>query len=215
MPVPTSAPRLVPRSGATAAALVLGLLVAGCNPETMGAGSTARETVVVAGRSVTIAGPAGLCVDGDSTRVDAAGAFVLLQACPGGSDARPPRQSVTASVSAGGLTGEGDAASATLQELQAYLATPDGLALLGRSGRGDRVRVLAEQLTGGVLFVLVEDRGPQPIAGLDRTFWRAFLEVNDRMTVLSELGFAGGADRQTALRELAAVASAIRGANPG
>ena len=61
--------------------------------------------------------------------------------------------------------------------------------------------------------MLVEDRGPQPIAGLDRTFWRAFLEVNGRMTVLSALGFAGS-DPQRGLDELAELASAIRGANP-
>jgi hypothetical protein len=117
-------------------------------------------------------------------------------------------------VSSGGLTGEGDAAADTLAELQAFIETPDGLALVGRSGRSDRVRVLSQQIASDVLFVLVEDRGPQPIAGLDRTFWRAFLEVNDRMTVLSVLGFAG-MDPQQGLDELAALASAIRGANPG
>ena len=75
--------------------------------------------------------------------------------------------------------------------------------------------MLAEQRAEGALFVLVEDRGPQPIAGLDRRFWRAFLEVNDRMTVLSVLGFDGGVDAQAGLQQLAALASAIRGANPG
>ena len=44
---------------------------------------------------------------------------------------------------------------------------------------------------------------------------RAFLEVNGRMTVLSELAFAGATDPQQGLEELAALASAIRGANPG
>jgi hypothetical protein len=198
------------RAAAFAAAV---LAVAACDPETMGAGAT-RQQVTVAGRTVTIAAPAGLCIDAGSTRVDAAGAFVLMRDCPGGAEARPPRAALTASVSSGGLTGEGDAAADTLLELRDYLATPDGLALVGRSGRGGGVRVLAEQLSGDVLFVLVEDRGPQPIAGLDRTFWRAFLEVNDRMTVLSELGFAGGAGPQQGLEDIAALASAIRSANP-
>ena len=191
------------------------LALAACNPETMGGAGPARQKVTVAGRAVTIAAPSGLCIDAGSTRVDAAGAFVLMRDCASAAAARPRRAALTASVSSGGLTGEGDAASDTLADLREYLTTPDGLALVGRSGRSSRVRVLSEQLTGDVLFVLVEDRGPQPIAGLDRTFWRAFLEVNDRMTVLSVLGFAGDVGTQEGLDQLAALASAIRGANPG
>ena len=194
-------------------ALAALVLVAGCDPESMGAGSATREKVTVAGRSVTIAAPPGLCVDQGSTRVDAAGAFVLMRDCADGAEARPPRTALTASVSSGGLTGEGDAAADSLADLQAFIETPDGLALVGRSGRSDRVRVLAQTVSSDVLFVLVEDRGPQPIAGLDRSFWRAFLEVNGRMTVLSALGFAGS-DPQRGLDELAELASAIRGANP-
>jgi hypothetical protein len=198
-----------------AAALVAAALALGaCNPETMGGGPT-RQKVTVAGRAVTIAAPPGFCIDEGSTRVDGAGAFVLMRDCDDGPEARPPRAALTASVSSGGLTGEGDAASDTLLELGAFLATSDGRALVGRSARAGGVRVLAQQVTNDVLFVLVEDRGPQPIAGLDRTFWRAFLEVNDRMTVLSVLGFDGGIGPEEGLRQLAALASAIRGANPG
>ena len=53
------------------------------------------------------------------------------------------------------------------------------------------MRILTTQLQGGVLYVLVEDRGAQPIAGIDRQFWRAFLEVNGRLVALSVLGFEG------------------------
>jgi hypothetical protein len=197
-----------------AALVAPALALAACNPEMM-AGSSTRQKVTVAGRAVTIAAPPGFCIDEGSTRVDSAGAFVLMRDCDGNPEARPPRAALTASVSSGGLTGEGDAASDTLLELGDYLATPDGLALVGRSARAGRVRVLAQQVSNDVLFVLVEDRGPQPIAGLDRTFWRAFLEVNDRMTVLSVLGFDGGGGPEEGLRQLAALASAIRGANPG
>lgn len=196
------------------AALAAALALAACNPETIGAGGPSRQKVTVAGRALTIAAPPGLCIDEGSTRVDAAGAFLLLEDCAGGAEARPPRASLTVAVSGGGLTGEGDAAGDTLDDLRGYLATPDGLALVGRSGRSAGVRVLAEQMTEGVLFVLVEDRGPQPIAGLDRRFWRAFLEVNDRMTVLSVLGF-GDVEAQAGLQQLAALASAIRSVNPG
>ena len=195
-------------------ACLVALLVAGCDPATMAAGSPSRQKVTVAGQVVTIAAPPGHCIDTTSTRIDPAGAFVLMNDCGGTGAARPPRASLTASVSSGGLTGEGDAAAGSLAELRDFVTTPDGLALVGRSGRARGVRVLDEKLTNGVLFVLVEDSGPQPIAGLDRRFWRAFLEVNGRMTVLSVLGF-GSLDPQEGLDEIAALASAIRAANPG
>lgn len=189
-------------------------LLAGCDPAAMGAGSVSRQTVTVSGRPVTVAAPPGMCIDAGSTRVDEGGAFVLVGACPA-EEAEPGAVALTASVSSGGLTGEGDAAAESLGELSDYLATADGLALIGRSGGARGVRVVAQQLTQDVLFVLVEDRGPQPIAGLDRTFWRAFLEVNDRMTVLSALGFADGPGPEEELRQIAAFASAIRAANRG
>ena len=66
-----------------------------------------------------------------------------------------------------------------------------------------------------MLYVLVEDSGPQPIAGFDRQFWRAFLEVKGRMTVLSELGFAGPTGAQEGLNELASLAASIKAANGG
>ena len=115
-------------------------------------------------------------------------------------------------MSSGGLGGEGDDEAATLDDLQDFLDTADGRALVGRSGRGDRVRMLSKQLNGDVLYVLVEDRGQQPIAGIDPRFWRAFLEVNGRMTVLSVIGFEGtGPGLQEGLNELAR----RRGGDPG
>jgi len=199
---------------APALLLAAALALAGCDAGSMTGGAASRTKVTVAGRAVTIVAPAGLCIDTASTASDAAGAFVLMRDCGAGSNARPARAALTASVSSGGLTGEGDATAASLQELQEYLGTSDGLAMVGRSGRSDRVAIRSEHLAGDVLFVLVEDGGPQPIAGLDPVFWRAFLEVNERMIVLSVLGF-GGVGPQQGLDELAALASAIRGANAG
>ena len=88
--------------------------------------------------------------------------------------------------------------------------------MLGRSGQPSRVRILNTQIKDGVLYVLVEDRGRLPVAGIDRQFWRAFLEVHGRMTALSLLGFEGaGVEPQQALNQLAALAASIRAANPG
>jgi hypothetical protein len=211
--------------GLRAGALLLGgLMVAGCDPATMAAmsgSSPSRTKLTVAGQPVVVAAPPGFCIDAQSTTMTSAGAFVLMSDCTllGKASASGKRTPVgaalTASVSSGGLGGEGDDEAATLDDLQLFLETADGRALVGRSGRADRVRILSRQLRDDVLYVLVEDRGRQPIAGIEPRFWRAFLEVNGRMTVLSVIGFEGtGPGLQDALNELAATAAAIRAANP-
>ena len=115
---------------------------------------------------------------------------------------------MTASVSTGGFAGEGDTAAGSLEDLAEFAETREGRTVLGRSGQPDRVRILNTQLSGDVLYVLVEDRGAQPIAGIDRQFWRAFLEVNGRLVALSVLGFEGAGARRAGRAEPA------RGARP-
>ena len=159
------------------------LALTACDPSMMAGGATpSRAKLNVAGRAVTIAPPPGFCIDPESVTSGADGAFVLMSDCglmgnaPG---QRPPvGAAMTASVSTGGFAGEGDTAAGSLEDLQAFAATREGRAVLGRSGQPDRVRIVNTQLSGGVLYVLVEDRGAQPIAGIERQFWRAFLEVN-------------------------------------
>jgi hypothetical protein len=204
------------RAGALALA---GLTLIACDPSMFPGATSSRARVNVAGQAITIAAPPGFCVDAGSTSQSADGAFVLMSDCAllgGPSSGRPPiGAALTASVSTGGFAGEGDAGS-SLVDLQAFAATPDGRAVLGRSGQPGRVRILNSQVRDGVLYVLVEDRGTLPIAGIDRQFWRAFLEVHDRMIALSELGFEGaGIGPQEGLNQMAALAASIRAANPG
>ncbi len=198
---------------------LVGLALAGCDPASLAAGSPSRARVSVAGESIVIAAPPGFCVDARSTRVDSGGAFVLMSDCSllgvGGTTRAPAIGAVlTASVSPGGLGGEGDDPAGSLEDLQGFVGTAEGRAVVGRSGQPERIRILNSQTRDGVLYVLVEDRGRLPIAGIDRRFWRAFLEVNGRMTALSELGFAGaGVSPQEGLNQLAALAAAIKQAN--
>jgi hypothetical protein len=199
--------------------VVAGLALAGCDATTMAgqAGSPSRTQVNVAGQAITIAAPPGFCIDEGSTAVTGDGAFVLMSDCGllagRGGGRKPVGAALTASVSAGGLTGEGDTGS--LDEIAEFAGTADGRAVLGRSGRPDQVRVLATHRQDGVLYLLIEDRGPLPIAGIDRQFWRAFLEVDGRMAALSVLGFTGaGIGPQEGLNQLAALAAAMRRANP-
>ena len=207
--------------GLAAAAM---LVLAACDPATMGAapgksGATAsRARLDVAGRAVTIVPPGGFCIDPDSISSSDDGAFVLMTDCgragEGGGQGRVGA-AMTASVSTGGFAGEGDTDAGSLADLAEFVASGEGRAVLGRSGQPDRVRVLNTQVSGDVLYVLVEDRGAQPIAGIERQFWRAFLEVNGRLVALSVLGFEGaGLAPQSALDQIAALARATQAANP-
>jgi len=200
-------------SAGAATAALLGL--AACDAPVPG-GTASRTTVDVAGRALTVAAPAGFCIDRASTAVSDAGAFVLMSDCAllGGGGAPSVGAAMTASISTGGLGGEGDDPVQSLTDLAEFVASGEGRALLGRSGQPGAVRILASQQQGDVLYVLVEDRGRQPIAGIDRRFWRAFLEVDDHMVVLSVLGFEGaGVDPQQGLDLLAGLAAAMQAAN--
>ncbi len=202
------------------AALVAALLLAACDPAGLSGSAPARVTVTAGGQPITIAAPAGFCVDPRSTSVSSTGAFVLLGDCvllgkatPGA--AQPTvGAALTASISAGGL-GDGGPATQSLADLELYVATPRGRALVGRSGQTARIRILTTQTRAGVLYVLVEDRGAQPIMGADPRFWRGFLEVNGRLVAISELGFDGPReDPAEGFALLAGFADAIQRANP-
>ena len=201
-----------------AALLIAGLALAACEG-LPGAGGPSRATVTVAGEPIVIAGPPGFCIDRETLNVSDFGAFALMSDCAllasGTRAGADSRAALTASISSGGLGGEGDDPVQSLADIAAFAQTGEGRALLGRSGSANGVRILATQQSGEVLFVLVEDRGPQPIAGVDRRFWRAFLEVKDRMAVLSVLGFEdAGLDPQAGLDLLAAFVAALQRANP-
>jgi hypothetical protein len=193
--------------------------LAACDPSMVG-NAPSRATVNVAGGPVVVAGPRGFCVDRSTLNVTDAGAFALLGDCAqlgggtGGLDRSPQGAALTASISAGGLTGEGDDPAGSLAELAAFVQTTEGRALLSRSGRPNQVRILTTRAEGDVLYVLVEDRGPQPFGGVQPRFWRAFTEVNERMAVLSVLGFEGaGIDEQASLNLLASFVAAMHAAN--
>ncbi len=198
------------------------MALAACDPASMGGTAPSRATVQVAGGPLVVAGPTGFCIDRETLNTSEAGAFALLGDCGqlgggGGALARSPQgAALTASISAGGLAGEGDDPAGSLAELAEYVQTREGRALLGRSGRSDAVRILALRPEAGVLYVLVEDRGPQVIGGVSPRFWRAFTEVSDRMAVLSVLGFeTGGLDEQASLNLLASFVASMNAANRG
>ena len=192
------------------------LATAACDPSMMQGASPSRARFDVGGEGVTIAAPTGWCIDPSASTRSADGAFVLVTDCgllgkPGTAVSRKG-MALTASISSGSfLAADGDADA--FSDFLDFARSREGRAVLGRSGNSDRVRILAMQDRDGVFYVLVEDRGKLPIAGLDRQFWRAFLDVKGHTIALSSLGFTGDSDAQASLNELATFATWIKAAN--
>jgi hypothetical protein len=209
--------RIAMRIGRLGLALLCLAALAACDPAMLAGSAPSRARFDVAGAAVTIAAPPGWCIDPSTARKSADGAFVLLTDCgllgKPGTEVGRKGVALTASISDGSLlAAEGDADA--LADFQDFAASREGRAVLSRSGEASRVRVLATSSSGGVYYVLIEDRGRLPIAGLDRQFWRAFLDVNGRTVALSSLGFTGESDAQASLNELATFAKWIQAANP-
>ncbi len=76
---------------------------------------------------------------------------------------------LTASVSTGGFAGEGDSGAGIARRAAATSPTPPRAARCSAAaGRATGCGSWRPAAEGDVLYVLVEDRGPQPIAGIDR-----------------------------------------------
>lgn len=202
-----------------ATALVAMTLLAACDPATLGGPAATRTKLNIAGQPISIAAPPGFCIDPESTSIDENGAFVLMSHCSlmgsgGGVGSDTVGAALTTSISIGGLGGEGSDTLQSMEDLQEFIVTPQGRTLLSRSGQGGAVRILNTTQKNGVLYVLVEDRGEQPIAGLEQRFWRGFLELEEHLTVVSIFGFEGaGVGDQGGLDLLASLATGLQRVN--
>lgn len=98
--------------------------------------------------------------------------------------------------------------------LRGLLQSDAGRAMLSRDGLADQITVTASDVAGDAVIVRFRDRGAPPVLGLERTEWRAFFDVNGRMTTVAIRGLAAaplGTDDGQLL--LARTISAVRGAN--
>ena len=158
-----------------------------------------RAVISAKGRQVAIEPAKGFCLARDSVETSKLSAFALIGDCA--LDKTPDKSKrgargelklprgvpgiITVSVSgnpqleqAGGLKG-----------MEAFLKTPEGRQLLGRgdSPFGVKVKKTA-QIDNGV-YVLVEDSGDGVLPVLSKRFWRGFVQVNDRLAVVTVSGF--------------------------
>jgi len=147
----------------------------------------APEVMRVARDSVAIGGPRGYCVDPVGTRDNSRGAFVLMGSCAalnGTARAQhPDRLAVlTATVS---TDPGGPRVADSLDDLAAAFATEAGRAMLSRSGDAATVEVIEVQPLRGILFLHLRDSSPFEGPAIAQDYWRAVLDVGDRMVMLS------------------------------
>ncbi|MCB1395272.1 MAG: hypothetical protein H6898_05855 [Rhodobacter sp.] len=136
--------------------------------------------ITVLNRSVTVAGPAGYCIDAEATRESSIEAFALLVRCRG---TLRPAPVLSATVTGVPAPDSGDPGA--LRRLTEFLPTPAGRAQLSRSGDPADVTVREVTLSDNAIWLLVTDTGNP--ASFDQTYWRAVLPIAGRIVTLSVL----------------------------
>ncbi|MEL7470599.1 MAG: hypothetical protein AAFN27_19250 [Pseudomonadota bacterium] len=162
-----------------------------------------RESIETSNRSaVALIGDCALQADAATTPKSERGELKLPPALPG---------IITVSIS-----GEAEQAGLDIDDLSTFLESPQGRSLIGRSSDGSGVSVTESRRIGNAVYVLVKDENAGPVPILSDTFWRAFIEVKDRLAVVTINGFRDrplGVERM--LGYLSDQVEAIQQANAG
>lgn len=206
----------MPRRVAILAAVIA---LSGCMEDVPQAASAeAPSRVVVADGTVIVAGPDGYCVDLEASRDASAGAFVVLGSCAAiaGNPALPQPQRpavLTATVSG---PGGGAPVSDSLPALDSYFRSDAGRAALARSGRAENVTILQGFSRDGAYILRLRDVSGFSGPALEPDYWRAVVDVGDRIVTLSVLAPRGKAHTaEEGLAILTAYLRRIRAENRG
>ncbi len=183
-----------------AAALVLGMALAGCVP-------TGGVQIGTGPDAFRIAAPAGYCLAEGAVARQRGSDFAAFTACaPGGA--------ATAVLSAT-VGAAGSAQPVDPQALAAFFTSPAGRRALGRS-RDDRAVTVHQVLAAeGAVLVRLTDRATPPAAIGPGESWRAVLVVDGRLITLSASPARGTTLLPEAGRRLiGGFVAAMRQANP-
>lgn len=162
--------------------------------------SSHKGAVVVArGKQVAVKPAPGFCLAEDSIETSRRSIFILIGDCAveapttGARGARGELQLPKAipgilTVSISGDPGFRSRGS-SFEELTQFLESPEGRAMLGRSGSGEGVVIKESREMDGALLLHLEDRSTDLVPILSNRFWRAFVELNGRLTVVTISGF--------------------------
>ena len=189
--------------------------------------SPERAVVSAQGRQVAITPAKGFCLARESVETTERSAFALIGDCAlDSSTASAPRGSrgelqlprglpgiITVSVS-GDPGFQGGDNDESLNALSRFLDTAEGRRMLGRSGDGASVSVVETRRIDDGVYVMVDDSNDGVVPILDPKFWRAFVELNDRLAVVTVSGFRDRPlGREEMLEHLVAQVQTLRVAN--
>jgi hypothetical protein len=166
---------------------------------------TAERAVFAArGKRIVVEPPQGYCLDEGSVAVTRSAAFALIADCmqdhqeklENGSGAGRAAEITLPRVFPGILTvsvsGEpayGREAGA-LDAFEELLGAEVGLKLLGRGNSPAPGGIIATRRIGGALYVLIEEPAAEDAPILAPRFWRAFININGRLVLVTVSSFS-------------------------
>ena len=210
--------RAKPRQAARAAACLVAVgLLAGCGGGFLfDAGAYAPTEVAVTQDLIVVTGPEGYCVDPTATRNSEDTGFVLLGNCAAIANSRRVVQPATPAILTAAIAAPSDGGrlADSIADLDAFFRSEDGLRLISRAGDPATVSILETQIDGEVFLLHASDSSEGAIDGVQPDYWRAYLDIGDRLATLSVIALEDRAlGREESLSTLRGFVGAVRAAN--
>ncbi len=200
-----------------AACLAAVALLAGCGGGFLWGGAEDAPTeVAVTQDLIVITGPEGYCVDPTATRSSEDTGFVLMGNCAAIANSRRVVQPATPAVltAAVAAPSAGGRLADSMGGLDAFFRSEDGLRLVSRAGDPSTVTILETLIDGDVFLLNASDSSEGAIEGVQPDYWRAYLDIGDRLATLSVIALEDRAlSREESLETLRGFVAAVRQAN--
>jgi hypothetical protein len=207
------------RAARAAACLLTCAFLAGCGGfGGFGGGPPAPASVAVTADRIVVTGPEGYCVDPTATRDSGDTGFVLLGNCAAIANSRRAAQPATPAVLTAAVSepSDGGQLAESMGELDAFFRSDDGLRLISRTGEAATVTVLDTAIEGDVFLLHAADTSAGAIEGVQGEYWRAYLDVGNRIATLSVIALEDRAlSRDDSLTTLRDFVLAVQAANAG
>ena len=163
--------------------------IAGCTEiGLIGAPTPPTPAIELYGGDVIAAVPEGYCIETKAS--NSRRGFAVMVACEViAGDTERPRLNGFATVQVG--TAGSAIVASDPNGLENFLSTTAGESLLSVNGSASTVTIGAVKQTSGAVTVRFTDQSAPPVAGLQTTEWRAFVDIKGRLTTISVRGLAG------------------------
>ena len=166
--------------------------------------SPSRAIFSARGQRIVVEPPQGYCLDGDSVVVNRSAAFALVADCLDGHEVAMAQEAgqgnvveialprvfpgiLTVSISGAPAFGREPGA---LDAFEGLLGADDGLKLLGRGKSTEPGKIIATRRIGGALYVLIEEAPEDQTSILAPRFWRAFIDISERLVLVTVSSFS-------------------------